>query len=106
MVDRATGFPSGLAGLHLCQQVARAAGNSRLVYDHAVPLKLWIGKILNDEKLSLVSFRRVMANWFHVRIITREENQLLNALKLGSSMPDDWDGHDVEARYRKAGIEF
>ncbi len=81
-------------------------GKNQVVYDHAVPLKLWIGTILDDEKLSLTRFRRIMADWLHVRIITKDENRLLNALKLHSSMPDDWDGHDVEARYTKARIEF
>jgi hypothetical protein len=37
-------------------------------------------------------------------VITKEEDKILNHLKLASSMPIDWDGNNRWLRYKKANI--
>jgi len=40
------------------------------------------------------------------RLVTLEEDARLRAAGLRSTMPDDWDGENVWARYEAVGIEL
>jgi len=40
-----------------------------------------------------------------VVLVTKEESDQLNKAKLGSKMPEGWNGTDPLARYAAAGIE-
>ena len=49
--------------------------------------------------------KEVLVRDLTVCIITSEEEALLNAARLGSRMPPNWDGRDPLARYHTVGIE-
>lgn len=76
------------------------------VYDHAVPLACWLPELLLADGLEPATLEARLERHYHIRIITDGENQRLNAIGLRSRMPLDWDGVDIEARYRKAGIQL
>jgi len=79
-----------------------AKGN--LVHEHLVPRKVVRQKLLRCKSANDV--RTVLETWCIGVVVTREEDQLLNSLRLGSAMPHDWDGIDPWARYTKAGIRL
>lgn len=76
------------------------------VYDHAIPLACWLPELLSADGLEPGDVQARLERHYHIRIITDAENKRLNAIGLRAQMPLDWDGIDVEARYRKAGIEL
>ncbi len=48
-----------------------------------------------------------MLNKFgEVALITKDEDELLNAAGYGSDMPEDWDRMNARARYEAVGIEI
>lgn len=78
---------------------------SELDYDHAVPMRLVIERLLNawpDKEI----VELVLKNLVRGVLITKNEHDLLRREGLSSKMPSDWDGKDWTARYREAGIEF
>jgi hypothetical protein len=91
-------------------RAAREAKDSgcRLMVDHSVPL----GMIVAHLQRQFDAAPNRNADWveqelvrlYHLGVITSEEDARLNSLGLRSAMPRDWDGVDVEARYKAAGI--
>ncbi|WP_158259613.1 hypothetical protein [Photobacterium sp. GB-36] len=49
---------------------------------------------------------KVIHNMAGLAVITKEEDALISKIKLGSRMPDDWDGKDQFIRYELAGIKL
>lgn len=85
---------------------AKLPSDKSKVYDHAIPLASWLPGLLHAGGLEATEVQAQLERCYHIRIITEDENRVLNAMGLRSRMPLDWDGIDVEARYRKAGIEL
>lgn len=82
----------------------RSDGKTNLIHEHLVPRGL-IRKTLFDLKPATPeAVRHVMETWCIGVVVTAEEDQRLNALKLRSKMPPDWDQKDSWARYTMAGI--
>lgn len=75
----------------------------QIIAEHPVPMKVIIQKIL-DEANSPSDCKEILRHWSRITIVTREEDARLNA-KHQTCMPDDWDGIDIWARYKKTGIE-
>ena len=50
--------------------------------------------------------REILQKYFHVLLVTKAEDKRLVAVGLRSTMPIDWDGENVWARYEVVGIEL
>lgn len=85
-------------------------GNTKdLIYEHMIPKELYIqSRCLNAIKqrrpLSLDAIYNMLNKYWYIALITKEEDKLLNSLKLRKQMPEIWDGEDVLARYKAANI--
>lgn len=77
-----------------------------LVYDHAIPFALVHDELLSLAELSPTSVKAILERRLAAATITREEDQRLTALGLRSRMPVGWDGEDMLARYKAAGIDL
>lgn len=87
-------------------------GNTRdLIYEHMVPKEKYIqGPCLEAVKtrrpLSLAQIHELLDKYWHIALITTEEDKILNSLKLRKHMPENWDNIDILARYKKANIHL
>lgn len=77
---------------------------SQLDYDHAVPMRIVIEMIL-DAWPDKEAVEKILTDLVRGVLITKKEHERLREKKLASRMPDDWDGKDWTARYKKLGIE-
>lgn len=78
---------------------------SRLVKDHSVPISVLAQTARRSELNSVEGTVAFFQRYYRVGVLTMDEDLRLSALKLGRSMPVDWDGKDPFARYREAGIQ-
>jgi len=79
--------------------------NTQLIKDHSVPIKI-IHKLLKKQgNCSEIHIEEQLLNFYSLGVLTTKEDLKLNALKLKSEMPNDWDGKDLFARYKKANIQ-
>ena len=77
----------------------------RLMVDHAVPLAVIVQQLFTaGANLSRTGARRHLERWYCLGLLTNAEDAMLNRLGLRSRMPSDWNGEDLTARYREAGI--
>lgn len=78
----------------------------RLTHEHTVPLSLiadWVLQLSDNRE----AVRHLFDNCCRAAILTREEDQKLNAAKLRSSMPPDWNFEsEITARYKSVEIEL
>jgi hypothetical protein len=98
-----------LLNMHFISKNALNAINSksdtRLVKDHAVPVKI-ISEMLKQVNCpSEASVEKLLLSFYRLGVLTHEEDKTLNQFNLKSAMPNDWDGKNVFARYEKAGIQ-
>jgi hypothetical protein len=75
----------------------------QIIAEHPVPMKVIIQDMIENAN-SAEDCLRILKHWSRITIVTREEDALLNA-QYQTKMPEDWDGKDVWARYRKVGIK-
>jgi hypothetical protein len=82
-------------------------GKGRLVYDHALPFNYLQQRLLNlPEGFPTDLLRDLLNKFCHTALITREENDRLNAAGYQSKMPEGWDGVDHLARYHAVSIDI
>lgn len=81
-------------------------GNREIVYDHAVPFKYLQEELLEVDFPDPLKVKKILSRHCTIAIITKEEDSLLNKNGLGNRMPQDWDGRDPLARYKKVGIQL
>ncbi len=81
-------------------------GDGQLVLDHAVPFNHLQSELLDLKQVTPDTVRAVLLKNDVFVLITKSENERLNAAGLQSSMPCGWDHVDVLARYKTAGIEL
>ena len=75
--------------------------------DHAIPLKLVVDNMIKRKSWTKASLRRFLAKWLVYVVLTRDEHFVrLKEFGLASSMPEDWDGSDILARYVAAKIKL
>lgn len=79
--------------------------------EHAVPINIIIkhcislGECLNEESDLLENAIEIhLKEHLQIAIVTKDEDKILRDHGLNSKMPDDWDGIDVWARYKKTGL--
>jgi hypothetical protein len=74
--------------------------------DHAIPIKVIIQMLMEEPNLSKnVTIEILRQFYISVTITKYEHTVLLKKLGLASKMPNDWNGVDPLARYKKAGIQ-
>ena len=76
-----------------------------LVYDHAIPFVYLQRELLALEAPTKESVSVILLRHGVACLITKDEDLLLSKNSLGRSMPSDWDGTDVLARYNSVGIK-
>ena len=84
---------------------AKYANKKEVNLEHAIPMKVLIEMLLKTENLTAEKVDKILNQFCVVMIITKDEDSLLNA-KYRSSMPSNWNGVDIYARYTAVGIEF
>jgi len=76
-----------------------------LSHEHLVPLNIIVNKLLEiPQQAGIDIYKNTIIKFAAVVIITREEEQLFRAVKLSNTMPVDWCGSDVFARYKKVRL--
>ena len=93
-------------GCSYWSEQALATGSKRagLVHEHVVPRSIIRKELFALRNPSITTLKRLLDRLCIGVVVTKEEDDHLRSLKLHASMPDDWDGQDVWARYRKANI--
>lgn len=79
---------------------------SNLVYEHMVPKNKYIQKVCEEEakdkKLEPEFIIELLNKYWKIAVITKDEDDKLNS----RSMPVDWDGENIFARYEEAKLEL
>jgi hypothetical protein len=94
-------------GCRYWSATARKTNNSKskgLIHEHLIPRKVIKEKILSLESPTHETIYKFLESFCVGVVITKEEDKILNNLKLASSMPIDWDGKDRWLRYKNANI--
>ncbi len=77
----------------------------RVIVDHAVPIAVMVQQLFEpDADLSREGVRNHLTRLYCLGLLTNAEDVMLKRLGLQSRMPARWDGDDLTARYREAGI--
>lgn len=85
---------------------SRASNPTDREVDHAVPVAVVCDRILETPGLDRAKLKQILADLLVAVELTSNEHGLeLRSCGLSDCMPADWNGVDVLARYRVAGIE-
>jgi len=77
----------------------------RLMVDHAVPISFLVKMLFDDSaKADSDYIGGFLRRYYRLGVITSDENIRITRMGLSNRMPEDWDGCDPFARYRKVGI--
>jgi len=88
----------------IARSKAADADNDREV-DHAIPVHVLCGRILDTPNLDRTKLETILNEWLvTVELTASEHSEVLQKCGLASRMPPDWDGADPLAHYRAAGI--
>ena len=95
---------------HYVSRIALAKLNVKdhkgLIYEHVVPKTKYIQgpceELAKTGKLTESIIESKLDAYWKLATVTKAEDQKLDML----SMPEDWDGQDVFARYKDVGIEL
>ncbi len=88
----------------------RAGGNidrarNKLRHEHVVPVNVVVDLLIGlGRQASTDSCAKLIRRYSRVAIITRAEDRLLAKAHLSTSMPENWNGHDIWARYRRISL--
>ena len=82
------------------------ANTNGLIWEHLVPKSVYIQNPCEERaregSLTVEFVRERLRKHWHLATITVAEDRMLNRLR----MPENWDGMDVQARYRAAGLNL
>ena len=84
---------------------ARNKPLSALQVEHVVPLMWFVNEFIKMNPLKKHKVEKILKTHFKVLLVTKKEHDQLNASGARSTMPDDWNGKNIWARYEKVGIE-
>ena len=88
-------------------QEALAAGEAGLVADHAVPVSVALSEVNGHQQgHSVDELVALVARYSTMVLITQDEDEQLRKAGLVKSMPENWDGKDMFARYKQVGIQL
>lgn len=90
-------IPRSKAALH--------KSDNECIVEHVVPQMEIVNRLMDMEPLTEERVIDLLTRCMRVMVVTREEHDILNASGLRSTMPKDWDGIDIFARYTALGIE-
>lgn len=76
----------------------------KLIHEHAIPKKMLIGWLMNMKSPSPEDINSLLSKYCIGVVVTKPEDQALNAAGLRSEMPDDWNKKNPWARYEAVGI--
>lgn len=84
---------------------------SNLIYEHMIPKNLYIQRPCIEAAkagkcYTLFEIENLLNKYWYIALITKEENNILNSLKLRTKMPKNWDGKNIFARYECAKISL
>lgn len=101
----------GLHGQSQKKRIPRSAAAADLplhecVVEHAVPQMEIVNRLMALDPLTDDGIEQLLRRLFQVALVTREEHALLNRSGVRSTMPKDWDGKNVLARYDAVGIRM
>jgi len=84
-----------------------AVGKSKgeVIVEHVVPTMVIVNILMDLEKPTRRVVKEILQKYFHVLLVTKEEDRKLVVAGLRSTMPGDWDGENIWARYEVVGIE-
>ena len=82
--------------------------NKNLRYDHPVPLRVVCEILFSLDKINEKNIKFILEKFIKNGgvLITKDEDNKLTKMGLKSSMPENWNGEDIFARYKKADIEI
>jgi hypothetical protein len=86
--------------------VGLKSGHGQLVYDHAIPFNCLLSELINLGDATPEAVRSVLEKYETCVVITKSDDDRLNASGLQAKMPDGWDHTDTLARYKAVGIEL
>jgi hypothetical protein len=100
----------GLSSISKKNQIPRSKAaqkrhKSECVVEHVVPMMVIVNRLMEMRPLTKPAVIKLLKSFYHVRLVTHEEHKRLTKLKLRYTMPSDWDGSDIFARYAAAGIK-
>ncbi len=81
-------------------------GKGQLIYDHAIPFRYLQEELLNLPDVGTHSIRNLLIKFCVPVLITKKENQLLNARGYRNRMPENGYRFNLLARYRAVGIRI
>lgn len=78
-----------------------------LIYEHMVPKEEYINSVcikglLEKKRITPDFIENLLEKYWKIAIITQDEDTKLPKMK----MPQNWDGVDIFARYKEAGINL
>lgn len=77
----------------------------QLVVDHAVPIGVIVAALFaGDVELTREGIGAYLNRWYRLGLLSHDEDASLNAQRLRSAMPAEWDCENPFARYEAAGI--
>ena len=84
----------------------KSGDKSKLILEHVVPVSEINKRVLSLGSPNANKIQEIVVEWSILCVITEDEDELLKNEKITKSMPNDWDGIDKYARYKKVGIEL
>ena len=98
-----------LLSMEFVSQNARVAIESgeavHLVKDHSIPVVTLREMFLDLELTTTDDIRKFLIEKYCLGVITKSEDQNIDARKLRFKMPENWNGTDAFARYSEVGIQ-
>lgn len=79
---------------------------AKLIAEHILPVSLALREFESLEPLTVDAVVEMVANYSLTALITHEEDQKLREAQLVKSMPENWDGKNIFARYQATGIDL
>lgn len=76
----------------------------KLIHEHIVPREVLRKMIFDMDSPTPKSLKEILSKYCIGVVVTKEEDEALDALGLRSEMPENWDGSDAWARYKMANI--
>lgn len=77
----------------------------KLRHEHVVPVSVVVDLLVDlGRQATPEACEKVIRRYSRVAIITRNEDKLFGEAHLSNSMPDNWNGRDLWARYKLVGL--
>ena len=92
--------------IHWSKAAKSVTDHEKLRHEHVVPKKHIIDLLMKVSKPSEDYIFALMTKHCIGAVVTLDEDKRLTDLGYRSSMPENWNGEDVWARYKEARIEI